>query len=107
MRELHKNYPYSKLNGFIQKYNRKDNTSGVNGVCFDNTLEKWVARLNYNHKFYWGGKHKHKISAIKARLKLEFDVFGIDKMPQRSLIPEYFKSSKSKILKAYNELEEK
>ena len=106
MREFHKNYPYAKRDGFIQKYTRKDNKSGITGVCYDNKAEIWYARLNYNHIFYWGGKHEAKNLAVMARLKLEFDVFGIQAMGQFSLIPEYFKDPKSEILIAYNKIME-
>jgi len=103
MREFHKNYPYAKRDGFIQKYTRKDNKSGITGVCYDKTSQKWDARLNYNHIFYFGGKHETKNEAVRARLNLEFDVFAIHCMPQFELIPEYFNDPEDEILIAYNE----
>jgi len=103
MRKYNKFTPYAKINGFINNFKRKDNISGVTGVCFDNTINRWVARLNYNHKFYWGGKHKTKTMAIRSRLKLEFDLFGVEKMPQVNLIPKYIKDPENEILIAYNE----
>jgi len=106
MRELHRNYPYSKLNGFIQKYKRKDNTSGVTGVYFEHSSKKWGSRLNYNRKLHWGGKHKSRTEAIRSRLKLEFDVLGINEMPQFDLIPIYIKDHKNVVLIAYKKIME-
>ena len=93
--------PYSKLNGFIQNYKRKDNKSNVTGVYLDQRADKWGARLNYNRKLYYGGLHITKKSAVKARLMLEFEVLGFDRMPQAHLIPEYFTNPNSRLLRAY------
>ena len=94
--------PYSKLNGYIQKIKRADNKSGVTGVSFNTENNAWSSRLNYQRKIYWGGLHKKKEKAIRSRLKLEFEVLGIDKMPQKKLIPIHFKNPKNKLLIAYN-----
>jgi len=36
------------MNGFIQKYKRTDNSSGVNGVSYNPSRDTWQARLNFN-----------------------------------------------------------
>ena len=100
--------PYSKLNGFIQNYKRADNISGITGVYLDQRADKWGARLNYNRKLHYGGLHITKKSAAKARLMLEFEVLGFERMPQQHLIPEYFSDPRSKALVAWKKkLEEK
>ena len=103
MKRYHKNTPISKMNGFINKFIRSDNVSGVPGVSYNRNRKVWSVRLNYNRKVYYGGQFKAKITAIKSRLKLEFKILGIDKMPNYDLIPMYFINPKSKILVAYNE----
>ena len=100
--------PYSKLNGFIQNYKRSDNTSGISGVHFDSRKQLWESRLCFNKKVHWGRMHKTKKSAAKARLMLEFEVLGFDRMPQQHLIPEYFTDPRNGALKAWKKkMEEK
>jgi len=93
--------PYSKQKGFIQRYKRTDNNSGVTGVSFNSNRNRWDARLIFNSKVHYGKAWTTKDQAVRSRLRLEFDLFGIDDMPQREIIPEYFKNVKNRILIAY------
>lgn len=54
----------------------KANTSGVTGVYYDKTNDRWIARICYNYKDIHLGTFKEKEDAIKARLKAEDEYFG-------------------------------
>ena len=50
---------------------RKDNSSGVKGVYWDKTREKWIAEIQYNKKKMRIGAYINKEDAIKARQEAE------------------------------------
>lgn len=67
---------------------RKNNTSGVIGVCFDNSTNKWTAAITNNYKTTELGRYQNKEDAIKARLNAEERYYG-EFAPQRHLFEQY------------------
>jgi hypothetical protein len=63
---------------------RVDNTSGVTGVYWSKTSNKWGAKIENFHLGYYA----NKIMAIKARLKAEKEYFG-EFAPQKHLYKKY------------------
>lgn len=55
---------------------RKDNTSGVTGVCFDILRGTWVVRLKIRNKNKHIGYFVNKKDAIVARLAAEKEYYG-------------------------------
>lgn len=53
--------------GIIENRKRQNNTSGVTGVTFDNTKQRWVAQITINYKNKCLGTFKNKEDAINAR----------------------------------------
>lgn len=53
-----------------------NNTSGVAGVSFDKSCEKWFAQITLNGKHIFLGYFSNKEDAIKARLEAEIKYFG-------------------------------
>jgi hypothetical protein len=53
-----------------------NNSSGVNGVCYDNTNKKWIAYIKYNLKLKMLGYFDTIEDATKAREKAEDEYFG-------------------------------
>lgn len=49
----------------------KHNTSGVKGVSFDNSRQKWRAQIYFKNKHYYLGRYDKKEDAIKARTEAE------------------------------------
>lgn len=45
----------------------KSNTSGVTGVTWDKTRQKWAAQIIFKKKYYFLGRYTNKEDAIKAR----------------------------------------
>lgn len=58
----------------------RNNTSGVKGVGWCNTHNKWVAKIIVGNKFKWLGYYIHKVDAVCARYAaeqcLELDYFS-------------------------------
>jgi len=54
----------------------KHNSSGIKGVCWDKTNEKWLASIQVDKKFKNLGRFKDKGEAIKVRRKAEIQYFG-------------------------------
>ena len=54
----------------------KNNTSGVTGVSWDSSRQKWVAQIEFKGKHYSLGRHEKKEDAIKARKEAEEKLFG-------------------------------
>ncbi len=50
---------------------RQDNTSGVTGVCWHKTKNKWEAQIRENNKLKTLGRFKNKSDAIDARKAAE------------------------------------
>lgn len=54
---------------------RNTNTSGVTGVSFDKSRNKWVAEIIFKSKKYHLGRYSEKKDAIEARKKAEQKYF--------------------------------
>ena len=55
---------------------RTNNTSGVTGVVWDKSRNKWHAKIQINGKLIYLGTFKEKEDAIQARRQAEIDYFG-------------------------------
>ncbi|MGN1276245.1 MAG: hypothetical protein ACI4UK_04580, partial [Floccifex sp.] len=53
---------------------RKSNTSGITGVCFDHSTNKWLATIGFNGKDYYLCRSKDKEKAIYMRKKAEEEI---------------------------------
>ena len=62
----------------------KNNKSGVTGVCWDKSRQKWVAQLTIKGRHIYLGRFKNKDDAIKARKEGEQKYFKpiLDKYKQ-------------------------
>ena len=67
---------------------RKNNKSGVTGVHFDISKNKWVAHIKYNYKDITLKSSKNKDDCIIARLRAEKLYFG-EFAPQKELFQKY------------------
>ena len=47
------------------------NTSGVKGVCWDGSRQKWMSRINVNGKAYYVGRFNVFDEAVRARKEAE------------------------------------
>lgn len=54
----------------------KNNTSGVAGVVWDKSRDRWAATIKFNYKNIHLGRFIDKQKAIKAREKAEIKYFG-------------------------------
>ena len=50
---------------------RKDNRSGITGICWNRRKNKWHARITYNLKVFHLGYFSYLINAAKARWNAE------------------------------------
>ena len=66
----------------------KNNKSGIIGVYYSNTENKWKAHLSYNKKMLNLGTFKTKDEAIISRLNKEFELYGKES-PQFNLFKQY------------------
>ena len=64
------------------------NTSGITGVSWDKSRNKWIAHIGIKNKKFRLGRFSNKEDAILARLKAEKQYFG-EFAPQRHLFKEY------------------
>lgn len=55
---------------------RNDNTSGITGVHFDKSRDKWAAQIMYNGRQINLGRFNTKEEAIQARKNAEIEYFG-------------------------------
>jgi len=55
---------------------KSNNTSGVTGVRWDKSRNKWYAEITFKKKVYYLGRHEKKQDAIKIRKKAEVELFG-------------------------------
>jgi hypothetical protein len=60
----------------INKIMQSNNTSGVVGVSWCKTKEKWAAYINYNKKRYSLGRYTNFEDAVKARKEAEEKYHG-------------------------------
>ncbi len=58
------------------RYIRKDNKSGYQGVYWDKSREIWSAYIDFNHKRLWLGYFENIKEAINARLNKESEFYG-------------------------------
>lgn len=68
---------------------RKNNTSGITGVCWDKNNEKWIASIRVKGEKIWLGRFDLKKDAIIARLQAEMDYVGEKFAGQRNLFDKY------------------
>lgn len=50
---------------------QSNNTSGVTGVMWDKSREKWEAKIIFKNRIYYLGRYKNKKDAIEERKKAE------------------------------------
>lgn len=55
---------------------KKNNTSGVAGVCWDKSRKKWSAVIKVNYKPIHLGRYKEFNDAVKVRKEAELKYFG-------------------------------
>lgn len=60
----------------IETKPRSTNTSGITGVYFDKSRNKWCAEIMFQKKKYHLGRYKNKEEAIIVRKKAEKEIFG-------------------------------
>ena len=58
----------------IENQFRSSNTSGIIGVCFDKSTDKWLATIGINGKDYYLIRSKDKEKAIQIRKKAEQEI---------------------------------
>lgn len=61
----------------MNKRVQSNNTSGINGVTFDTSANKWRARICVNHNTINLGRFANKSEAINARKEAEKKYFGV------------------------------
>lgn len=73
------------LNGCVENFSvycikpkkmLKNNTSGVRGITYDRTAQKWQAQIVFKGKTYKLGRYINKEDSIKARKMAEEAMFG-------------------------------
>lgn len=55
---------------------KTSNKSGITGVCWDKSREKWIVNIKINYKLINLGRYSNKEDAIKARKEAEIKYFG-------------------------------
>ena len=73
----------------VNQSKRKDNKSGIIGVCWWERDKNWLAQIKYNYKRYFLGYYDKFDDAVRARLFAELKYFGKDFAPQRHLFEMY------------------
>ncbi|MGM9911772.1 hypothetical protein [Floccifex sp.] len=72
--ELEKNMQTAVIQKSLNHELRSSNSSGVNGVCYDKSTNKWLSTIGFNGKDYYLCRSKDKEYAIKIRLKAEQEI---------------------------------
>lgn len=72
----------------INKSKQSNNKSGITGVCWDKSRDKWLVQIQYNNKHMFLGHFDNKDDAIRARLNAEVKYFG-EFAPQKHLYEQY------------------
>lgn len=62
------------------------NVSGINGVTFDTSKNKWRARITVDHRIINLGHFTNKTEAINARKEAEKKYFGVYSYEESMLI---------------------
>ena len=68
--------PVTKSQNQMNMALKSNNTSGVTGVSFDNTRNKWIVRLQKDEQPYYIGAYDNFDDAVKARKDAERKYFG-------------------------------
>ncbi|MGM9913415.1 hypothetical protein [Floccifex sp.] len=71
---LDKNMQSAVIQKSLNHELRSSNSSGVNGVCYDKSTNKWLSTIGFNGKDYYLCRSKDKEYAIKMRLKVEQEI---------------------------------
>lgn len=71
---LDKNMQSAVIQKSLNHELRSSNSSGVNGVCYDKSTNKWLSTIGFNGKDYYLCRSKDKEYAIKMRLKAEQEI---------------------------------
>ena len=66
----------SQQENLMNRCMSKRNKSGVSGVCWDKTRDKWLAQIAYKYKKINLGRFDNLEDAIKARKDAEKEYFG-------------------------------
>lgn len=72
----------------INKGIQSNNLSGVAGVSYYKSRDRWVAEIKFEGKKIWIGQFRKKEDAIVARLNKELEMFG-ELSPQKHLFENY------------------
>lgn len=67
---------------------QSNNTSGIIGVCWHSSKQRWIASITVNKKRKELGRFKNKEDAIRARLQAEKQYF-VEFAPQKHLFKNY------------------
>lgn len=62
------------ISSTLSKKKRSSNTSGVIGVCYDNSAQKWLATIGFNGKDYYLARCENKDEAINIRRRAEEEI---------------------------------
>lgn len=65
----------TNVKNLTEKISRR-NKSGIKGVCWDKTRQKWVAQIIFKGKTYHLGRYSDINEAANARKKAEDELFG-------------------------------
>lgn len=68
---------------------RKNNKSGIIGICWWPRDEKWLVQIKHNYNRIFLGYYSDINEAIVVRLKAELKYFGKEFAPQRHLFEKY------------------
>lgn len=66
----------TNLNNILTKRLYKNNTSGIKGVYWDKTQNKWAAQITFQGKTHTLGRFDKKQEAERARKEAEKEYFG-------------------------------
>ncbi|MPM14180.1 hypothetical protein SDC9_60540 [bioreactor metagenome] len=78
----------SRSENAMNKYPQSNNKSGIIGVWFSSTSNKWAASIKLNQKTIHLGEYESKTDAIIARLHGEREYFK-EFAPQKHLYKQY------------------
>lgn len=67
----------------LERHYVRQHPPKVQGVSWNKADKRWIARLEYEHKWILNKSFKDRKSAVKARLEAEKKYFGKSLMPER------------------------